>query len=409
MQANIDGADPERVRAAGRAALLAFATNGALVGSLLPRYPEIARALGLGTAELGLVVACFAAGAVAAGTLPERPLRRFGSRTVTRAGTWTIALALWLAGIAAGIGPGATVAFAALLFVAGAGDAFVDVAQNAQGMRVQRAAERSVLSAMHAGWSAGAAIAGAIGTLAATLGVPLWLHLALTGTINGLLVTLAGRRFLPDGPVPADGGGGEDRSGPTRAVGGGRPDGARAGAVALAALCAIALGGVSVEIVGADWSAWFVHMVHAVPVETAGIAVSALLGAQFVGRLLGDRVIDRLGARRALRASLVTVAAGLLLAAASPGASGALAGFALAGLGSAIVVPIAFAGADALPGLAPGRGLAVVGWALRAAAIGVSPLIGLVGETHGLPTALALVAIVAAAALAATRHVGTVR
>jgi len=41
---------------AQRAALLAFVTNGALIGSLLPRYPEIAVALALSTAGLGLTV-----------------------------------------------------------------------------------------------------------------------------------------------------------------------------------------------------------------------------------------------------------------------------------------------------------------------------------------------------------------
>ena len=139
-----------------RSAMLAFVTNGALVGSLLPRYPEIADALDLSTARLGLVVVCFAVGAAMAGSLPQVPLRRFGTRRVTVAGTWGIAFALWLAALLVSFGPSATWWFAACLALAGFGDAIVDVSQNAQGLRVQQVLGRSVLSRMHAGWSAGA-------------------------------------------------------------------------------------------------------------------------------------------------------------------------------------------------------------------------------------------------------------
>ena len=104
-----------------------------------------------------------------------------------------------------------------------------------------------------------------------------------------------------------------------------------------------------------------------------------MLGAQFLGRMVGDRVIDRLGRRRALRAGLSGVVVGLLLAAWSPALAPALVGLALAGAGCAVTVPVAFAEADALPGLPAGRGLAVVGWAMRAATLGVSPAVGAVG------------------------------
>ena len=398
---------------AHRAALLAFATNGALVGSLLPRYPEIARALDLSTAGLGLTVVAFAVGAAAAGRLPEVPLRRFGSRRVVAVGTWGIALALWLAALAAGLGPAAAWGFAALLAVAGFGDAVVDVAQNAQGLRVQRALGRSALGRMHAGWSAGAAGAGLLGTVAASAGVPLGVHLAATGVAFGTLATAAARDFLAEGEATGPSG---TRSPSPTAGPASDPAGASSArpapleivpasptnAVALAALATVALGGLAVEVIGADWAAWFLSTVHGVPAERAGVGVAAVLGAQFAGRLVGDRVIDRLGGRGASRTGLCAVVAGLLLAAWSPSTGPALAGLALAGAGSAVTVPVAFAGADALPGLPPGRGLAVIGWAMRAVTLGVSPTVGLAGEAFGLSVALSIVAVVAGVAAVAT-------
>ena len=391
---------------ASRFALLAFVTNGALIGSLLPRYPEIADALDLSTARLGLVVVCFAVGAAMAGSLPQIPLRRFGTRRVTVAGTWGIAFALWLAALSVSVGPSATWWFAACLATAGFGDAIVDVSQNAQGLRVQQALGRSVLSRMHAGWSAGAAVAGTVGTAAASLGVPLGIHLALTGIVLGAMAAVAGRGFLADrGPSSPPPDVAPSRTDPDVAEH--RPDRlgealSPAGRTVLLVLVPIALGGLAVEVVGTDWAAWFLHQVHDVPVAGAGIGVATVLGAQFLGRMVGDRVIDRLGRRRALRVGLGGVVVGLLLAAWSPALVPALVGLALAGAGSAVTVPVAFAEADALPGLPAGRGLATVGWAMRAATLGVSPTVGAVGGALGLSVALSFVAAVAAVATIAT-------
>ncbi len=388
--------------------MLAFVTNGALVGSLLPRYPEIAESLGLSTARLGMVIVCFAVGATMAGNLPEVPLRRFGTRRVTVFGTWSIALALWFAALSVSAGPPATWWFAAFLATAGFGDAIVDVAQNAQGLRVQRALGRSVLSRMHAGWSAGAAAAGVVGTAAASFGVPLGIHLAVTGIVLGALAVAAGRGFLDDrDPALPAFGAATLRTDRDVAVRGsdryrGSPLSAPPNRAVLSAIVLVALGGLAVEVVGTDWAAWFLRQVHDVPVARAGIGVSTVLGAQFVGRAFGDRLIDRLGRSDALRIGLGAVVIGLLLAAWSPVLVPALVGLALAGAGSAITVPVAFAEADALPGLPAGRGLAIVGWAMRAVTLGLSPTIGFVGDALGLPAALSVVALVAALAAVAT-------
>ena len=305
-----------------------------------------------------------------------------------------------------GAEPSATWWFVACLALAGFGDAIVDVSQNAQGLRVQQVLGRSVLSWMHAGWSAGAAVAGVVGTVAASLGVPLGIHLVLTGIVLGAMATLAGRGFLgdressspshgaaPRRTAPDVGGRGLDRYGDAPSP---------VGRTVLLVLVPVALGGLAVEVIGTDSAAWFLHRVHDVPVARTGIGVAAVLGAQFLGRMVGDRVIDRLGRRRALRVGLGGVVVGLLLATWSPALALSLVGLALAGAGNAVTVPVAFAVADALPGLPAGRGLAIVGWAMRADTLGVSPAVGAVGGALGLSVALSFVAAVAVAAAIAT-------
>ena len=67
-------------------------------------------------------------------------------------------------------------------------------------------------------------------------------------------------------------------------------------------------------------------------------------------------MVDRFGQRAVARTGGVLVAGGMGLALAFPSIPGTIAGFGVAGLGVATLVPAAMAAADALPGLrrAPG-------------------------------------------------------
>ena len=59
-----------RARRARWAVTAAFATNGALLGALIPHYPEAKAAFGLDPAAFGLLVIALAVGGTLAGPLP---------------------------------------------------------------------------------------------------------------------------------------------------------------------------------------------------------------------------------------------------------------------------------------------------------------------------------------------------
>lgn len=396
-----EGDRPRRTVVRARVgASAAFFTNGALLGSLLPRYPQIAEVFGLGTAQFGLVVISFALGAVCAAHTAGSWLRRFGSRTVVSIGTCVMAAGFAAAGSATVMGPGSLWLFAVCLFVAGAADAVVDVAQNAQGLRIQGVYGRPVLSFLHAGWSAGAAVGGVLGTVAAHGAVPIPVHLTLSGAVGAVLVVRASTRFLPDDdhahrtaaePVPV-------------AVASNGRNPSRIVVAAFVPLAVIALCGHAVEEVGTNWAAYFLHTEYGVPVGLAGTGAVAVLTAQFIGRLIGDKVLGALGPRTAIQISLAAIVSGMTVAAWAPTSAPlfALYGFALAGLGCAITVPVAFAQADTIPNLRPHQGIAVIGWLLRAITLVLSPTIGFVGDLAGLRLALTLVLVVAAIGMALT-------
>src|SRR5690606_8540726 len=117
----------------------------------------------------------------------------------------------------------------------------------------------------------------------------------------------------------------------------------------------------------------------------------ALVGAQFVGRLVGDRLVDRFGQRAVARAGGLVAAAGMGLALAVPTVGGTVLGFAAAGFGVATLVPAAMQAADELPGLKPGSGLTIVSWLMRLGFLLSPPVVGLVADATSLRVGLTVV------------------
>ncbi|WP_157075484.1 MFS transporter [Nesterenkonia jeotgali] len=368
------------------ATMAAFATNGALPASLLARYAEVKDALGLSPAVFGLVVVGFGLGGALALHMPGVLNRWLGVARTASLGTLWMGAALILA--AAGVALGSPWLVVAGLLLTGFGDAAVDVAQNSQGLRVQAAYRRSLLNSMHAGWSIGAALGGAVGTLAAVLEVPLVTHMAVWTALCVLAMTCSARAFLP-----------EPEAEPVDAETPARPSGWSTARILLP-LALIALAGISVEDVGNNWSAVLLSTERGMDPASAGVGLTVLLTAQFIGRMLGDRVIDRLGERTALILSLTLVILGLLGAAWAPGVTLTLIGLALAGLGCAVTVPLAFARADRVPGLPAHSGVTWISWAMRAVMLSLSPAIGVMTQGSSLPVAISVIVGIAVVALA---------
>ncbi|RCS66275.1 MFS transporter [Brachybacterium sp. JB7] len=380
---------PEVRRARGAVAAM-FLTNGALIANILPRYPEIKGELGLANSTYGLVLAAFPAGAILAGLGAGTLIRRFGSAPLAVVGTILTALGL----IAASWAPVAA-ALALALLVAGACDAITDVAQNAHGLRVQRGYGRSIINSFHAVWSIGAVLGGSMAAAAIALEVPLRVHLAVSGTLFAVTALVALRFALPgkDPENPASAVGADGASGAAGTAGAAtsarvmRPGRGRT-AFLLGALVVIAIGGTLVEDSGNSWATLYLSRDLGAPAAIAATGFIALVGAQFVGRLLGDTLVDRFGQRTVARAGGGVIAVGMATALAVPSVPGTIAGFALAGLGSATLVPAAMQEADDLPGLRHGTGLTVVSWLMRLGFLVSPPLVGLIADHAGLRTGL---------------------
>lgn len=393
-------AAPSTADRRARAAVAAlFLTNGALFANLVPRYPEIKADLGLDNATYGLAVAAFPAGSIVAGLAAAVLVRRFGSARVAVAGTILTGTGVLLAGLA----PSLWLLMLALL-AGGAADACTDVAQNAHGLRVQRRYGRSILNSFHAVWSVGAVLGGSMAAAAIALHVPLGVHLAVSCALFAAVALVALRFCLPglDGAAD-DGGNPRAATDGVAAVRRGRT------ALVLAALVLVAVAGAFVEDAGSSWAAVYLSGSLGAASAVAASGFVALVGAQFVGRMLGDRFVDRFGQRAVARVGGLLVAVGTGLALALGTVPATIAGFACAGFGVATLVPAAMHEADELPGLRAGTGLTVVSWLMRLGFLLSPPLVGLVADATSLRVGLlamplsGLVVIVAAGVLSGRR------
>jgi MFS family permease len=358
-----------------------FLTNGAMFTNLLPRYPEIKATLGTSNTVFGLSVAAFPAGALLSGLAAAALIRRFTSARVAVFSSLVIGTFAFLAGLA----PVAWV-FALALFIAGAADSLTDVAQNAHALQVQRVYGRSIINSLHALWSVGAVLGGAMGSAAIALGVDIAVQLAISGVVFGLMCLISLRYLLP-GPdrndAPATSARGADPAANRRLVVYGM----------LAALAVLVIVDAAVEDAAQSWATLYLHDELGAPGAVAGLGFTAFAVSQFVGRVLGDRAVDRFGERAVVRSGGLLAAVGMGVALAFPSVPATIAGFAVAGLGIATAVPAAFHAADNVPGLRPGTGLTVVTWLMRIGFLSSPVVVGAVADATSLRIGLLVIPI----------------
>lgn len=370
-----------------RAAVAAlFLTNGALFGNMAPRLPEFKQLLGLDAAQYGLLVTAWPIGAILAGLAAGMLVRRFGSAKVAVFGTLLTGLALFAAGSSQALIPIA-LAFA----IGGAMDAITDVGQNAHGLVVQRRYGRSILNSFHALWSVGAVLGGLMAATAIAMQLPLNQHFALSGAIFAVVALVAWKFCLPlhleRGALETVEDSSSDKQISTLSSGRGRI------IWMMTALVLISMAGIVVEDAGNSWATLYLASSLGAPAQLAASGYIALVGAQFIGRILGDGMVDRFGQRLVARVGGVLVAVGMGLALAFPTIPGTLLGFAAAGFGVATLVPAAMEQADKLPGLAPGTGLSVVSWLMRLGFLASPPLVGFIAQEQSLRVGLLVVPI----------------
>jgi len=360
-----------------RAVSVAFLAFGMVSGRFVPRLPAVKDHLHLTDGQVGDALLTFALGAVVGATV-ARFLLGSGARRFVRAGTPIMAAALVTLGLAANL-PELVV----LMLLNGLCAGVLDVLENAQGAELERLAARPMINGFHAFWSFGAVVGALVAGVAASFAIAPAAHFAAVAAV----VAVASARFLRELP--------DTRSGAPRVA----PPGAGrlwlTGPVVAVALVAVA----GYVVVGgtADWSTLYLHDLSHVNVDGAAAGYGGFMLAAMLTRFRADRLTARTSTVIVARLGALLGAGGLALAIVFPALAGAAVGFALVGIGTAVILPLTFAASANLG--ASGTALAVVMSSGYAGSVAGPALIGNAADHFGLRVAM-LIPVAGALAIA---------
>ena len=366
------------VRRARTAVAVVFAANGLAFAAFIARTPAIRDTFGLSSAQLGLLLLCLSAGAVAGLPLSGPIVQRFGAARAVLLGVLSVTAGMGL--LTAGLLTEA-VALAALgLFTNGLGMGVWDVAMNVEGAAVEQRLGRSLMPRLHAVFSLGTVIGAGVGAAAAAAGLPLAVQVITIAALLPAIAVLGTRRFLLQRP-PA----------PT-------PDTPRSGPGALAAwreprtllVGVMVLGFAFTEGSANDWIAIAFVDGYGTSEAVGALAFGVFVSAMTIARLLGGAALERFGRVPMLRGSAALGVAGLLLVLLGGSTQVALVGALLWGAGAALGFPVGMSAAADDPARAALR-VSVVSSIGYCAFLAGPPLIGVLAEHAGILPALFVV------------------
>jgi MFS family permease len=249
---------------------------------------------------------------------------------------------------------------------------------NAQGVAVEQRMGKSIMSGLHGMWSVGGLIGSAIGAAAAYRNIDARVHLGVMAVVLAVAALLASFRLLPSRPAARD-------KPPRFAF----PTGPVLG-IALVGFCAVFVEGST-----ADWCAVYLRQVTDAGAGLAAASYTLFALTMAAGRISGDVVVRRFGAVRTVRASGVVAVLGGVLVVLARAPAVAMIGFALCGLGVAVVVPLAFAAAGHA-GPHSAHAIAGVATVSYGAGLAAPAAVGGIASLTSLPGSFAVITALAA-------------
>jgi predicted MFS family arabinose efflux permease len=372
------------LRLAKASVAAAFVANGVMFGSWAARIPAVKEQAGLDAVHLGFALFAAGIGAILAMSAAGALAGRVGTHVMT-SGTLLGCAALMPVLAIAGSFP----ALFGILLVFGASQGSMDVCMNANGLAVEQAGKRPILSRLHAAWSIGSFSGAFLTVVAIRLGVSLFAQFLMVGIGLAVTALILGRTMLPD---RRRGEGPSFRRPPRRVV----------------ALGLLAFVGLMTEGSASDWGGVFVKDSLAGTAEQAAIALAAFAAAMATARLVGDHLAERWGAARVVSygGALAAVGLGGAIVVGSPIA--AIVGLAIMGMGLAAIVPTVFRAGGSQPGISSAVGIAAVSTMGYAGGLAGPPLIGTVAGATGLRVALGgVAALLVVIALTGPRALGS--
>lgn len=360
-----------------RAPALAFASMGALWGSFAAFVPVLKGQIGASDALFGIILSVSAVGLMSAMLVAPALDRHLGERAMP-AGAFFLAMGFLFPSQAL-----VPMTFAMAMLLVAFASGLLDIVMNARVSELEAQERRSLMNLNHAMFSFSYAAGAFVTGLVRDAALP---PLLMFGGVAALITLATLWMRMPVAPAEAD-----------NPKGTGYPVGA------------VVLGGIVVmiafmaEAASESWSALHVER------SLGGDALQGALGPTMlgltmgIGRLTGQLISHRVDNGILIGGAALFSACGAFLAAAAATPGQAYLGFGILGLGISVIAPTALAMVGQSVGPGP-RTHAIS----RTAVIGFSgffigpPMMGILSEFSGLPTAFTVVGFLLIASIAPT-------
>ena len=338
------------------------------MGGFFPRLAEIQRGMGVGEGALGLALIGVAAGTLVSLSFGAKLIERMGHRRVLIGVLPVLPVFYALASHAA-----TPLVMFLCLFPAGLLVGAVEVVVNLEADRAEHQSGRRLMNRSHAFWSIGFFSAAALGALMAWLGVsPQW-HLAGVVLLSCLGTALLLGRFEAAPKRLAD-----HQHADTAAPRFATPS------AAILVLVVVTLPAMVLEGAGFDWSAIYMRDVFDVSAFWGGVAVAAGAAAQALTRYFADGFVERHSPVLVARVLLSVLALGCVLVFVSGTPALSLLGFALMGVGSSAIFPLAMSAAAQRTDRPSTVNVAALAQTAFVSFLLAPPLLGLVAQQFGI-------------------------
>ena len=301
-------------------------------GGFFPRLAELQRSMGVGEGVFGLALIGTAAGTLLTLTLGAPWIARLGSRH-----TLLGLLPLIPLGYVAATFVATPWAMFLCLFPSGLLIGAVEVAVNLEADRLEHALGERVMNRSHAFWSLGFFSAAGFGALMAHWQISPQANLILVFALDAVGSILLLGRFAPAALRASDQALHANAAAPVPLFCAPTP--------AILKILLVVLGAMVLEGAGFDWSAIYMRNVYAASPFLGGVAVALGAAAQALTRYFADGFVERYSPVLVARTLLAVLALRCLLVFAQSGIALSLLGFALMGVGTSVMFPLAMSAA----------------------------------------------------------------
>ena len=368
-----------------RLVMLIFFLQPIAFGSWLPRIPDVQAKLGMGPADLAVVLLGLPIGTLMTLPFAGRLVARIGGRTTIIYGFVAFLAVVSLPAFAGSM----TTLFFALMLL-GVTLSTLELGLNVEADRAEKTTGLVIMSRCHGFWSLGIMVGSLFGVGAAALHMPANWSIALTALLL-LLPSLLVSIRLPLGADPVA----EASQTPSAPF--------KMPSAALLGICAFTFGITMTEGAIADWSAVYLRDVLLATGALTGLGYSVFACLVATGRFGGDYMKSRFGAVAIARACGCASLAGMLIVLFAPTTTVALVGFAAIGVGVSVGFPLAVTASASLTDRPAASSVAILTFIALSGFLVGPPAIGFVAEAFGLRVGLGILLVPLAISLLFTR------